>query len=167
MPVHSVNRPIPIKEISSEQVEKIEGKYGGWFYLVKVIVQPCHEFKELTEWWQVHREGPSFERRMVAHGPTKEIATEQLEELNNSQFHSWASRCWSIPWKDLEKCQEMEAELKKIKSQKDLERAQQQAIEAEKEKKRAEARQRLKEQKERIELLEKVGETDRFTGLEI
>ena len=159
---------IPMKEISSEQVEKIEAEYGGgWFYLVKVVIQPCHGFKEVIDWWHVHREADTFTRRMVAHAPTKELAMEALEHLKGSQWKSFQSLNWNISIEDQLKCQEMEAELKKLKSQQDLEEAQRLAEEAEEKKKRAEARKKLREQKERVKLLKKVGDTDRFTGLEI
>ncbi len=88
---------IPMKEILSEQVEKIEGKRGGWFYLVKVVVEPHEGFSDRVEWWKVFRSNGPFERRFVTHAPTKELALQGIENLNNSKWHSYATVRWMAP----------------------------------------------------------------------
>ena len=161
-----------MKEISSEQVEKIEAKYGGgWFYLVKVIIKPYRDSEELLEWWHVHRESDNFKRRTVAHAPTKELAMEQMEQLKGSQWHSFKSLHWHLPLEEQKKCNEIEAELKKEETARDQQKLANALAANEKKKKLAATRRKRykerKKQKEHVELVKKIGETDRFTGLEI
>ncbi len=176
MSEYFVNKRKPMKEISSEQVEKIEAKYGGgWFYLVKVIIEPYQGSEKFVapriEWWKVHREAHNFERRMVAHAPTKKLAMEQLEELRNSQWKSFKNLYWHLSPEDQTKCHEIEAELKKIENQEKEAQVILEIAKAEKKKKLAAARRKRykerKKQKERVEFVKKISETDRFTGIEI
>lgn len=161
------NKRRPMKEISSEQVDKIEGKFGGWFYLVKVIIQPYAESEELIEWWKIHREGEGFERRMVSHAPTREIALQQIKDLNNDRWKPYKSLRWDLSYEQKQQMLKVEAEVEKIRCQQNMKKAKQLAEEAEAKKQRAVERKKRKKQKERIETIKKVGVTERFTGIEI
>lgn len=158
---------IPMEEISSEQVAEIKGKFGGSFYLVKVMIKPYAESEELLEWWKIYRSNGPFPHRMVSHAPTREIALQGIEYLNGAKWKSYQTMPWNLSAEDKAQCKVFEAELKKAKCQEDLDKIKRLAKEAVEKKKKAAARKIRKEQKERIETIKRIGETERFTGLEI
>lgn len=105
--------PSRIREISCEQVATFEAQYGGGhFYIVRMIIQPFED-ADCVEWWQVHRDGTDYKRRMISHAPTFEAAIEQFEWLNNQKYKPFQRLKWNLPLEEKQKIQELSKQIAK------------------------------------------------------